>query len=67
MNGITAKQAADKWNITPRQVQLLCASGRIPGAVRFGRAWVIPANAEKPEDRRSEAKWNAISNSDEGV
>lgn len=54
MNGITAKEAAEKWNITPRQVQLLCAKGRIPGAVRFGNAWVIPADAEKPKDGRSE-------------
>ncbi|NCC06449.1 MAG: DNA-binding protein [Clostridia bacterium] len=54
MNGMTAKEAAEKWNITPRQVQLLCAKGRIPGAVRFGNAWVIPADAEKPKDGRSE-------------
>jgi hypothetical protein len=54
MNGITAKEAAEKWNITPRQVQLLCAKGRIPGAVRFGNAWVIPADAEKPKAGRSE-------------
>jgi len=54
MNGMTAKEAAEKWSITPRQVQLLCANGRIPGADRFGRAWVIPSDADKPEDGRSE-------------
>ncbi len=54
MNGMTAKEAAEKWNITPRQVQLLCAKGRIPGAVRFGNALVIPSDAEKPKDGRSE-------------
>ena len=53
MNGITTKDAAAKWNITPRQVQLLCAQGRIPGAVRFGHAWAIPAGAKKPADRRT--------------
>lgn len=58
MNGMTTAEAAKKWGITPRQVQLLCAKGRIPGAVRFGHAWVIPANAEKPKDGRSEKKTN---------
>lgn len=52
MNGITTKEAAEKWGITPRQVQLLCARGRISGAVRFGKAWVIPADVQKPKDGR---------------
>lgn len=54
MNGITTKEAAEKRGVTPRQVQLLCAQGRIPGAVRFGNAWVIPVDAQKPKDGRSE-------------
>ena len=54
MHEMTAKEAAKKWGITPRQVQLLCSNKRIPGAVRFGHAWVIPADAEKPKDGRSE-------------
>ena len=28
MNQMTVKEAAAKWGITPRQVQLLCATGR---------------------------------------
>ena len=67
MNGMTAKEAAEKWGITPRQVQLLCANRRIPGAVRFGHAWVIPSDAEKPEDRRSGVIRNAISSTNEEV
>lgn len=54
MNGMTTKEAAEKWGVTPRQVQLLCAQGRIPGAVRFGNAWVIPVDTQKPKDGRSE-------------
>lgn len=54
MNGITTKEAAAKWGITTRQAQLLCASGRVPGAVRFGHVWVIPADATKPKDGRSD-------------
>lgn len=56
MDGMTTKDAADKWGVTPRQVQLLCARGRIPGAARFGHVWVIPIDAKKPEDRRSKKK-----------
>lgn len=52
MNVITSKEAAEKWGVTPRQVQLLCARGRIPGAARFGNAWVIPKDAKKPKDER---------------
>ena len=58
MNGMTTAEAAEKWGITPRQVQLLCANERIPGAVRFGHAWAIPVDAEKPKDGRSEKKTN---------
>lgn len=32
---LTIKQVAEKWNISPRQVQVLCSSGRIEGAVKF--------------------------------
>jgi len=51
---MTTKEAAEKWGITPRQVQLLCSNGRISGAVRFGHAWVIPVHADKPRDGRKE-------------
>lgn len=54
MNGITAKETAAKWGVTPRQVQLLCAKGRVPNAIRFGNAWVIPVDAQKPKDGRQE-------------
>lgn len=49
MNGfITVQEAADKWGITPRQVQLLCKNNRIKGTSRISRIWIIPENAEKP-------------------
>lgn len=48
MNGMTTKEAAEKWGVTLRKMQLLCATGRIPGAVRFHNAWVIP----EPQDGR---------------
>ncbi len=49
MNGyITVQEAAEKWGVTPRQVQILCKANRIAGATRMSRIWIIPENAEKP-------------------
>lgn len=52
MDFITAKQAAEKWNITDRQVRILCSGGKIKDAKRAGRSWLIPVDASKPEDGR---------------
>ena len=30
----------------------MCSEGKIPGASKFGNAWAIPENAEKPVDGR---------------
>lgn len=49
---ITASQAAKKWNISQRRVQILCAEGRIEGVFKLGDAWAIPEDAEKPTDAR---------------
>lgn len=49
MNGyMTAHDAARKWGVTPRQVQILCKESRIVGAVQMSRVWIIPEDAEKP-------------------
>lgn len=49
MNGyMTVQEAAMKWGVTPRQVQILCKTNRIDGATRMSRIWIIPDNAEKP-------------------
>ena len=53
MEYLTAQEIADRWNLSKRTVQQLCAAGRIPGAQKFTRAWAIPADAEKPQDPRS--------------
>jgi DNA-binding transcriptional regulator LsrR (DeoR family) len=35
MDYITTKEAAEKWNISERRVQILCRQGKIDGAVRI--------------------------------
>ena len=52
---IKIDEVAKLWNITPRRVQSLCAAGKIEGAMRFGRDWMIPKNAQKPVDGRTKA------------
>lgn len=52
MEYMTLKEAADKWGIGDRRINALCLQGRIEGAVRFGNAWAIPVDAEKPSDAR---------------
>lgn len=36
-NYITTQEAAQKWNISARQIQLLCKNNRIEGAVQINR------------------------------
>lgn len=55
---ITASQAAKKWNISQRRVQILCAEDRIEGTFKLGEAWAIPEDAEKPKDNRKVKKVN---------
>ena len=52
MGYITASQAAKKWNISQRRVQILCAENRIEGVFKLGETWAIPDDAEKPRDSR---------------
>ena len=50
---MTASQAAKKWNISQRRVQILCSEGRINGVFKLGENWAIPENSEKPIDGRT--------------
>jgi len=46
------KDAAKLWNITERRVSALCKAGKIEGAIKQGKSWIIPTNANKPADNR---------------
>lgn len=52
MEYITINEAAEKWEISARRIQVLCAQNRIDGIRKFGHAWAIPENANKPTDAR---------------
>ena len=46
-------QMAEQWGISDRRVRILCQQGKIDGVIRKGRAWLIPADADKPFDGRT--------------
>lgn len=52
MEYLSIKETSEKWGLSARRIQVLCANDRIPGAHRIGNMWVIPEDAEKPSDAR---------------
>ena len=49
MNGfISTREAAERWDVTERQVQRMCNAGMIDGIIHFGKSWAIPEDAPKP-------------------
>ncbi|HHY25735.1 MAG TPA: helix-turn-helix domain-containing protein [Desulfitobacterium dehalogenans] len=52
MEYITVQETAEKWGVSIRRIQYLCRHNMIMGAVRFGKVWSIPKEAEKPKDSR---------------
>lgn len=67
MEYITTKEASRKWGISTTRITILANEGRIPGAYRLGKSWLIPAGATKPQQfkanhsKSSEKKTNDFS------
>ena len=53
MDYIEVREAAKKWGILERRVTSLCRLGRIEGAKKVGKLWLIPSDAGKPVDKRT--------------
>ena len=45
-------EISKEWGISERRINPLCLEGRIKGAEKFGNAWAIPEDAERPKDER---------------
>lgn len=56
MEYISAREAAARWDVHIRVVQNLCKAGRVAGARKYGNVWMLPSNAQKPDDPRRERK-----------
>lgn len=43
---------ANEWGINPRTVRGMCKDGRLVGAEKVGRDWLVPKDAKRPADGR---------------
>ena len=56
MDYLSVNEAEKKWNISARRLQQLCKSGAINGAVKQGRSWLIPEDAELSLKRNAKSR-----------
>ena len=52
MDYMTTLEASEKWGISTRRITKLCNEDRIEGATLMGRTWIIPRDAEKPDEQK---------------
>ena len=60
MEYIDVHKAAALWKLPERRVTALCRLGRIVGAKKNGKLWLIPDSAPKPLDGRTKEFSNGI-------
>lgn len=53
MEYMDVHKAAQGWEMTERRITALCRNGRIIGAKKVGKLWLIPETAPKPLDART--------------
>lgn len=52
MEYLTTTEMSKIWEISSRRIGVLCTEGRIEGAIKKGKMWLLPADAKKPLDGR---------------
>ena len=52
MEYLTATEPSKAWNISTGRIGALCTDGRVDGAIKKGKIWLIPDTAQKPADVR---------------
>lgn len=52
MEYLSIRQTAEKWGISKRRIQILCAQERIQGAIKIDSSWAISSDAKKSKDNR---------------
>ena len=52
MEYLTTTEMSKIWKISSRRIGVLCTEGRIEGAIKKGKMWLIPPEAVKPADGR---------------
>ena len=46
---IKAKELSARWGVTPRRINQLCTEGKLPGAYKEGKFWMIPDDVDRPD------------------
>lgn len=54
------QESQAKWGISPRMINYYCSAGRIAGAEKMGKVWLIPKAAEKPIDGRYKKRGDRV-------
>ncbi len=60
MKQLTVKELSKLWNVEERQITRWCREGRILGASRSGKEWLIPEGSSKPLDKRTKESHTVI-------
>lgn len=53
MEYIDVRRASALWSLSERRITALCRAGRIAGAKKAGKQWLVPDTAPKPLDART--------------
>ena len=59
MDFLTTAELSKIWGIS-----LLCSEGRVEGAEKKGKTWLVPKDANKPEDARRVRKMGQTNSRD---
>lgn len=51
---LSTEEYAQKYSVSSEMVKVYCRNGRLKGAKKVGRAWVIPDNAVYPVEKRQD-------------
>ena len=60
MKYLSVSEVSKKWNISERRVRSLLVEGRIKGAIKVSKSWLIPENASKPSDGRNTYQFDEV-------
>lgn len=52
---LTTTEMSKLWNLSSRRIGVLCVEGRIDGAIKKGKMWLLLADATRPADARYKA------------
>ena len=56
MEYLTTVEMSEKWNITSRRIGVLCAKGRVEGAIKKGKTWLTSRCNETSRRKKKEHK-----------